>query len=203
MAKVQTTCIKCGAGLESRLFCFSCKTIQPFTESNLSYFEVFGLSKEFEIDETDLEVKYQNLSFELHPDFFESAAESEKNLSEKASAILNTAYKTLSEPSSRALYLLNLFSLRVKLDERSLPEGFLGEMFFLQEKLDELLEYENESELSILKNDLIRRQKKIEAKFTLLFRKIEKYPNDSENLQELQTNLNAEKYLYRLLERIN
>tara|TARA_Y100001970_G_scaffold294006_1_gene445741 strand:+ start:7101 stop:7709 length:609 start_codon:yes stop_codon:yes gene_type:complete len=202
MATFQTDCLKCGSSLESRLFCFSCKTIQPLN-SKLNYFELLGLSIGFEVDESELEEKYHNLSLELHPDFFGSAPESEKILSEKASSILNTAYNTIYNLNSRASYLLKLLSENAKLNERSLPEGFLGEMFILQESLDEFLESEDKKELLSLKENLIARQKKIELRFISLFRELKKNSNELSLLQELQTNLNAERYLLRLLERLN
>ena len=77
MAKLQTACKKCGLSLESLLFCFSCNTIQSFTNED-NYFELIGLPIDFEIDVNELEEKYHRLSFVLHPDFFESAPESEK-----------------------------------------------------------------------------------------------------------------------------
>ena len=202
MAKLQTACIKCGLSLESLLYCFSCKTIQSFTSED-NYFELIGLSIDFEIDDNELEEKYHKLSFVLHPDFFESASEAEKKISEKASSILNTSYNILCDHNSRASYLLKVFSQNAKLDNRSLPDGFLKEMFFLQESLDELLESDNKSELLIMKEDLMERHKRIIANFTKLFKNLKEISNQSFILQDIQTNLNAERYLSRLLERIN
>ena len=135
----QPACKKCKSPLISRLFCFSCKVLQPF-ESEIDLFEVMGISIDFEINSEELEERYRRLSLELHPDFFEAAPEEDKRLSEKASAMLNTAYNSLSETTSRAGYLLSLFAKGKNLNERTLPDWFLQEMFFLQESLDELLE---------------------------------------------------------------
>jgi hypothetical protein len=88
------------------------------------------------------------------------------------------------------------------LDERSLPDGFLAEMFFLQEALDELLDSGNAVELSAMHDNLQNRKKDIEADYAPLFKKHEDHPEDSGILQQLQTHLNAERYLRRLLERI-
>ena len=114
----------------------------------------------------------------------------------------NTAYKTIREPISRACYLLNLFSKNQKLDERSLPEKFLDEIFLLQETLDELVDKGKKSELLTMRKDLRLKQNKIEKKIPSLFKKLGDQPNDLEILQLLQTNLNAERYLRRLIERI-
>ena len=201
MAFDQPACHTCESTLVSRLFCFSCKALQPFPRE-MDFFEVLGFPVNFEIKSSELEERYQELSLELHPDFYGSAPEEEKQLSEAASAILNTAYKTLHEPTLRADYLLHLQATKQKLDERSLPEGFLGEMFFLQEKLDELLGSESSVELSSMREDMQKRKKDIEADYAPLFKKHEDHPEESEILQQLQTHLNAERYLQRLLERI-
>ena len=201
MAFDQPACHTCESTLVSRLFCFSCNALQPFPRE-IDFFEVLGFPVSFELKSTDLEERYQQLSLELHPDFYGSAPEAEKLLSETASAILNTAYKTLCEPTLRASYLLHLQSAKQKLDERSLPEGFLAEMFFLQEELDELLDSGNAVELSKLRDDLQNRKTDIEADYAPLFKKHEEQPEDSGILQQLQTHLNAERYLRRLLERI-
>jgi molecular chaperone HscB len=201
MALEQSACQKCESVLVSRLFCFSCNALQTFP-NEVDFFEVLGFPISFEIKPADLEERYQQLSLELHPDFYGSAPEAEKRLSESATAILNTAFNTLREPTSRADYLLHLLCKKQKLDERSLPDGFLGEMFFLQESLDELLESGNEAELSGMREDLNGRQKNIEADYSPLFKKFEDNPEDPEILQQLQTHLNAERYLRRLLDRI-
>ena len=201
MAFDQPACHTCESTLVSRLFCFSCNALQPFPRE-IDFFEVLGFPVSFELKSTELEERYQQLSLELHPDFYGSAPEAEKLLSETASAILNTAYKTLSEPTLRASYLLHLQSAKQKLDERSLPEGFLAEMFFLQEELDELLDSGNSLELCKMRDALQNRKTDIEADYAPLFKKHEEQPEDSGILQQLQTHLNAERYLRRLLERI-
>ncbi|HCV44590.1 MAG TPA: Fe-S protein assembly co-chaperone HscB, partial [Deltaproteobacteria bacterium] len=107
MAFDQPACHTCESTLVSRLFCFSCNALQPVPRE-MDFFEVLGFPVSFELESTDLEERYQELSLELHPDFYGLAPEAEKLLSETASAILNTAYKTLREPTLRAGYLLHL-----------------------------------------------------------------------------------------------
>ena len=201
MAFEQPACQKCRLPLISRLFCFSCNTLQHF-ESKIDLFEVMGISIDFEINSEELEERYRHLSLELHPDFFEAAPERDKRLSEKASAILNTAYNTIREPTSRAKYLLFLFAKENKLDERSLPDGFLQEMFFLQESLDELLEKSDSIALNKMNEDLRARHDDIESCYAPLFKKFKDLPEDINILQQLQTHLNAARYLRRLLDRI-
>ena len=201
MAFDQPACNKCETTLVSQLFCFSCKTLQYFPKE-IDFFEVLGFPISFEIKSAELELRYQELSLELHPDFYGSSPEAEKLLSETATAILNSAYKTLREPTLRADYTLHLLAEKQKLDERSLPEGFLAKMFFMQEKLDELLDSGNTVKLSGMRKDLQKKKRDIEADFAPLFRKYEDNPEDTVIPQQLQTHLNAERYLRRLIERI-
>ena len=73
----------------------------------------------------------------------------------------------------------------------------------MQETLDEILESDNKSAILVMKENLYVRRKKIELEFAPLFKKLEKSQNDYNLLQQLQINLNAERYLRRLLDRIN
>ena len=202
MALDKPACRICGTILVSHIFCFSCSAIQTF-KRDIGFFEVLGIPASFELKSSELEERYQQLSLKLHPDFYGSAPEAEKLLSETASAILNTAHKTLQEPTLRAGYLLHLLAEKKQLDKSSLPEGFLAEMFFLQEALDELLDSVNSVELSAMHDDLQNRKNNIEADYAPLFKKHKDYPKDPRILQQLQTHLNAERYLRRLLERIS
>jgi len=197
----QPACQKCESPLISRLFCLSCNAFQT-VPPEIDYFEVLGFPVCFEINSEDLEERYKRLSLVLHPDYFAAVPEEEKRLSEKASAMLNTAYSTLREPTSRAGYLLFLFTKEKNLNERTLPDGFLQEMFFLQESLDELLESSDSSALNKMNEDLRTRHKEIESYYAPLFKNFKDLPEDSDILQQLQTHLNAERYLRRLLDRI-
>jgi len=162
-----------------------------------------GLPHCFEIDSVELENRYQRLTLEMHPDFFGAAPEKQKRLSEKSSVMLNAAYSTLREPASRAGYLLSLFAKGKNLQTDKLPEGFLQDMFIFQESLDEILESSDQSALCKMNEDLQYRYNFIESKYASLFKKLETSPENTEILQQLQTQLNTERYLRRLLDRIN
>ena len=202
MASEHTSCQSCGNSLISPLFCFSCNSLLT-TSDDLDHFKVMGLPHCFEIDSVELENRYQRLTLEMHPDFFGAAPEKQKRLSEKSSVMLNAAYSSLREPASRARYLLSLFARGKNLQTDALPEGFLQEMFTLQVELDEMLESCDKSELCKMKDDLQNRYASIKSNYVALFKKFETSPENTEILQQLQTELNAERYLRRLLDRIN
>ena len=202
MASEKKFCQSCGDSLKSPLFCFSCNSLQTIYD-DLDHFKVMGLPYCFEIDSVELENRYQRLTLEMHPDFFGTAPEKQKRLSEKSSVMLNAAYSYLREPASRARYLLSLFAREKNLQTDELPEGFLKEMFTLQESLDEILESCDQSDLFKMNEDLQNRYASIESNYAALFKKFETSPENTEILQQLQTQLNAERYLRRLLDRIN
>ena len=202
MASEHTSCQSCGDSLISPLFCFSCNSLQTISD-DLDHFKVMGLPHSFEIDSVELENRYQRLTLGMHPDFFGAAPEKQKRLSEKSSMMLNAAYSSLREPTSRARYLLSLFAGEKNLQTDALPEGFLQEMFTLQESLDEMLESCEQSDLGKMNEDLQNRYSSIESNYAALFKKFETSPDNTEILQQLQTQLNAERYLRRLLDRIN
>ena len=202
MASEHTSCQSCGDSLISPLFCFSCNSLQTVSD-DIDHFKVMGLPHCFEIESAELENLYQRLTLEMHPDFFVEAPEKQKHLSEKSSVMLNAAYRTLREPSSRAKYLLPLLDREKSLETDALPERFLQEMFTFQESLDEILESDDQSALCKMNEDLQNRHTFIESNYADLFKKFETSPENHEILQQLQTQLNTERYLRRLLDRIN
>ena len=202
MASEHTSCQSCSDSLISPLFCFSCNSLQSISD-DIDHFEVMGMPHCFEIDSEELENLYQRLTLEMHPDFFGAAPEEQKRLSEKSSVMLNAAYSTLREPASRAGYLLSLFAKGKNLQTDKLPEGFLQDMFIFQESLDEILESGDQSALCKMNEDLQDRYNFIESNYASLFKKLETSPENTEILQQLQTQLNTERYLRRLLDRLN
>ena len=202
MASEHKSCQTCSDSLISPLFCFSCNSLQSISD-DIDHFEVMGMPHCFEIDSEELENLYQRLTLEMHPDFFAEASDEQKRLSEKSSVMLNAAYSTLREPASRAGYLLSLFAKGKNLQTDKLPEGFLQDMFIFQESLDEILESGDQSALCKMNEDLQNRCNFIESNYADLFKKLENSPENTEILQQLQTQLNTERYLRRLLDRIN
>ena len=202
MVSKHRSCQSCSDYLLSPLFCFSCNSLQTISD-DIDHFEVMGMPHCFEIDLEELESLYQRLTLEMHPDFFGTASDVQKRLSEKSSVMLNAAYSTLREPASRAGYLLSLFAKGKNLQTDKLPEGFLQDMFIFQESLDEILESGDQSALCKMNEDLQERYNLIESNYASLFKKLETSPENTEILQQLQTQLNTERYLRRLLDRIN
>jgi molecular chaperone HscB len=107
--------------------------------ANRNYFDLFGLPTSFDIDVTDLTVRYRKLAREAHPDRFVSGSDAERRLAVQMTATLNEAFRVLKEPASRARYLLETKGI-------TFPEGtvaavapaFLMQQMELRERLDDL-----------------------------------------------------------------
>src|SRR5215469_13344033 len=76
------------------------------TTRNGDFFSIFGLPRKLWIEMSELEQKFLQLSWKLHPDNFVNAADEERELSLKRSSELNDAYRTLRDPIARVEYLL-------------------------------------------------------------------------------------------------
>ena len=195
------SCEGCGAKLVSCLFCFDCSSLQSITEES-DYFSALGISSEFDVDLNLLEEKFQHIASELHPDFYLNSTPQEKRLSERASTLLNQAYDTLKDPFKRADYLMSLKCKNVKWNDRVLPPTFLQEMFTLQEELDEMLENQDQQGLLQMREVLGNRVQELESGLLPSFRMLDSVEEPETVLEKLQMNLNAERYLRRLLDRI-
>ncbi|HEV2615771.1 MAG TPA: Fe-S protein assembly co-chaperone HscB [Candidatus Acidoferrales bacterium] len=131
-------CWNCKAAVGGGHFCVACGKIQPLSNAT-SYFAFFGLPQKLKIDEAELEQRFHQLSWKLHPDNFVRASEFERNLALERSSELNDAYRTLREPVLRVEYLLLCEGVRKEgTTKQQAPPELLEEVFELNESLDEL-----------------------------------------------------------------
>jgi molecular chaperone HscB len=135
---VAAACWSCGAQVSGGHFCAGCGRIQPLARG-ADYFALFGLPRKLALDAEDLESRFHQLSWKLHPDNFAGASEYERELSLERSSQLNDAYRALREPLSRVEYLLAQAGLRKEGQQKQqAPPELLEEVFELNESLDEL-----------------------------------------------------------------
>jgi molecular chaperone HscB len=134
------SCWSCGAAASGAHFCAACGKIQPLARGT-DYFAFFGLPVKLRIDSAELEKRFHQLSWKLHPDNFVRASEKERELSLALSSELNDAYRALREPLSRVEYLLAHSGMRKEgAHKQQAPPELLEEVFELNESLDELRE---------------------------------------------------------------
>lgn len=174
----------------------------------MDHFARFGLPRRLEVDRQALERAYQRESFRLHPDLLAAAPPEERQHAQQAAADLNEAYRILADDTERAAYLLGLlvaeaqgagrFPPGATLNTEALPPGFLQEMFGLQEAVDEA---GTAAAQAALQAPVMARRAATLAERSRLFDQAAA-AGDAGILQAIQSNLNQEKYLLRLLERL-
>ena len=164
-AALAQACWNCKADAGGGHFCAACGKIQPFADG-ADYFAFFGLPQKLKIDEAELEHRFHQLSWKLHPDNFVKASEFERNLALERSSELNDAYRTLREPVLRVEYLLLREGVRKEgTTKQQAPPELLEEVFELNESLDELRTARNDGgDLSGLRGRLGEAQKNFEEK---------------------------------------
>ncbi|MGB7024260.1 MAG: Fe-S protein assembly co-chaperone HscB [Candidatus Acidiferrales bacterium] len=158
-------CWNCRAAARGGHFCAACGKIQPLADG-ADYFAFFGLPQKLKIDEAELEQRFHQLSWKLHPDNFVKASEFERNLALERSSELNDAYRALREPILRVEYLLLREKVRKEgTTKQQAPPELLEEVFELNESLDELREAKNDGgDLSELRGRLAEAQEKFQEK---------------------------------------
>jgi molecular chaperone HscB len=135
------TCWSCQKPSLGQALCAVCGAIQPLPPGT-DHFAVFGLPRRFEVALPDLEKRFREQSFQIHPDRFARKAPRERRLALERSTALNDAYRTLKDPLRRATYLLALNGLKVESESGGsamgqLPPEFLETIMELREGLME------------------------------------------------------------------
>lgn len=139
-AAQKVSCWNCCNGVSSNttpfLVCTACGCIQPVNHS-VDYFQIFALEKNYEIEGENLERKYKDWQRKLHPDLVHTKSQKEREYAAEQSARVIDAYRTLTDPLSRAIYILKLEGVHVDEEEKIDDVELLTEMLELRETVDE------------------------------------------------------------------
>ncbi|MFK7855895.1 MAG: Fe-S protein assembly co-chaperone HscB [Granulosicoccus sp.] len=102
-----------------------------------NFFDLFGLSVGFSVDESTLIERFRELQKQLHPDKYASASDAERRWSMQAASFVNEGYQTLGDDLKRAIYLLGLngISTDEETDTQMAPD-FLMEQMEYREALE-------------------------------------------------------------------
>ncbi|KAK9289881.1 hypothetical protein L1049_008042 [Liquidambar formosana] len=136
--KACARCWSCNAvpGTTPFLFCESCRSVQPVDRS-VDYFQIFGLEKKYEIEDDNLEGKYKDWQKKLHPDLVHSKSEKERDYAAEQSALVIDAFRTLSKPLPRAIYILKLEGVDVDEEQTVSDPVLLAEIMEIREAVEE------------------------------------------------------------------
>src|SRR2546425_12413287 len=86
------TCWSCGAATGGEHFFPACGKLQPPPPGS-GYFALFGVTSKLCLDAAELEKRFHQLSWKLHPDNFVPAGGDERGLSLDRGRPLNDAYR--------------------------------------------------------------------------------------------------------------
>jgi molecular chaperone HscB len=101
----------------------------------VNHFEIFGLQPSVDVDVSQLDAKYRELSLKHHPDRAQNRLEAVA-----VTAALNDAVKVLRDPVRRAFYLLKLKGVDLEREDgpakQSMPMEFLEDILERREQLE-------------------------------------------------------------------
>ena len=124
-ARAPVICWSCEKAAGAELFCAQCGAVQP-PDAAATHFQVLGVPGAFDVDLPALELRYKDLTKQLHPDRFARADPRARRASLQRSVQLNQAWKTLRDPVRRAEYLLSLAGIDVGTEEGTQRRGADG-----------------------------------------------------------------------------
>lgn len=195
-----SNCSACGAPLETPIACGACGAVHSVADSPTPY-EILGLAPSYRLDERDLRRRSTRFSRWVHPDFFTAAEPRVRDLAERNSARLNSAFETLAQPTQRADWLVIHLGGPTEDAERAMPQSFLLEVLEWNEVLEEARSSTTlDARVEPLSTELTARRAANLAQLEAL---LEPLPEkNSSRLVLARRELNALRYLDRALREI-
>ena len=152
-------------------------------------FALLDMPARFDLDAQALQRAWLKRSAKLHPDRAGDDPDAARRL-----ALVHTATSTLDDPASRANALLARLGGPAKEDDKSLPDGFLMEMFEIREEHAS----GDEATRARIEQWGSERRGEHERETARLFEQLSDPPTDDE-LRALRLELNAWRYIERFL----
>jgi molecular chaperone HscB len=170
------------------------------------FYDFFGLDRKLNVDESELQKRFYELSRRWHPDRFSRKSAAEQAHALEATAILNDGYRTLRNPVRRAEYLLKEEGFPIG-EQRSkdVPPELLEEVFELNMMLEELKEGDDSArpQLESARQNFVGLRDDVDRELETLFSKYDAAESQSETakqaLHEIRGVLNRRRYIENLL----
>ena len=168
----------------------------------MNYFEFYGLSESFTLDDAIVKKKFYQLSKQYHPDFYANESDEKQQEILELSTINNKAWQTLSDPAKRLEYILRQHNLLVDGAKPQLPSDFLMEMMDINERL---MEADGADQLAAINNEVLAADDDIQLQLSKLTGDYDTL-DDTAKESRLEAILDLyyrEKYLLRIKESLN
>lgn len=112
-------------------------------------FELFGLTRCFAQDRSQLDARWKDLQREAHPDKFADRGAAAQRIAMQWSVRINEAYQRLKDPLKRAAYLCELNGASVNAENNTaMPAAFLMQQMQWREDLDDAQSAEDLQQIS-------------------------------------------------------
>lgn len=181
------------------MVCAGCQSLFPLPRS-VDYFELLGVDRRFSLDEGSLTSAFRAVARHVHPDRFSGQPEEVRALATRLSADLNNAITVLTDPLSRAAYMLELAGGPPAAEERGVPGHLLAEVMELREKIEEAQDSDDREALEEMRSPIATRRGEMLERIGKAADMLDS-SSDGEK-RELRLEINAVKYLDTLLEEL-
>ena len=144
---------------------YSVSALNTGIADNHTYFELFGLTPQFNLDLAKLETNYRSIQSASHPDRFVTASPAEKLRSMQTATLANEAYQALKNPANRAQYLLALQGIdAIAETNTAMPADFLMQQMEWREAIDDAKQAKNIDALDDLLIEMQQEAKLLQTK---------------------------------------
>ena len=141
-----------------------------------NHFELFGLQPAFQIDKSQLDLRYRALQTQVHPDKAAHLPDAEQRLAMQRATLVNEAYQTLLSPLRRARYLLSLQGVDTQEESNTaMPLDFLMEQIEWREAVSDVHQTRDEAALEQLEIRLNHETHALEAQLAHTIDAIQDY----------------------------
>ena len=142
---------------------YSVSALNTGIADNHTYFEMFGLTPQFNLDLAKLESNYRSIQSASHPDRFVTASPAEKLRSMQTATLANEAYQALKNPANRAKYLLALQGVdAIAETNTAMPADFLMQQMEWREAIDDARQVKNIDALDELLAEMLQESRALQ-----------------------------------------
>jgi len=166
----------------------------------MEFYAALGLEPKLELDSDDLKKRFYERSRRWHPDRFSRAGPADQDKALDMTAMLNDAFRTLRDPTTRAEYFLKSRGIELSKDA---PPELLEEVFELNMALEELRSGDDSAraQLAQAQERFVAMRNEIDAALTGFYRKYDAAPEASV-LDEIGRALNRRRYVSNLVRQV-
>ena len=170
-------------------------------------FETLGLAPSFAIDPLRLEQRQRELNRAVHPDRHAGKSAAERRQALSRAMDINLAYRTLRDPASRAVALLEAIEAGASEEAASSDLSLLGEMLEQREQLEESRRGRDMNRLQELAAGMAQREQRVlgdlERTFAGVLGAAAESQERARGLQEARRLLSELRYVRRFSEEVS